>query len=130
MNKKRLSVMIVLTLVIVIGVVCVRWVHMAPDRVAGITVRNGLSGNLFEITEQEAVLNVIENLNGIGLVFGLPSGAPGYCYTLTFYGSDGSVLDTLSLVSESEVGIHGFTGYADVSKVLEELSTIEREQQG
>ena len=127
MNKKRLSVMIVLTLVFVIGAICVRWVHIAPDRVAGITVRNGRSGNLFEITEQEAVLNVIEKLNGIGLIFGLPTGAPGYCYTLTFYGPDGSVVDTLSLVSESKVGIHGFNGYANVSMVLEYLETIELE---
>ena len=127
MNRKRLSVMIVLILVILIGAVCVRWVHIAPDRVFGITVRNGLSGNLFEITDQEAVINVIENLNGIGLIFGLPTGAPGYCYTLTFYGPDGSVIDALSLVSENEVGIRGFTGYADVSMVLEELSAIERE---
>ena len=124
--KKRLS-MIVLVLVIVIGVVCVRWVHIAPDRVSGITVRNGLSGKLFEITDQEAVMNVIENVNGIGLIFGLPTGAPGYCYTLTFYGPDGSEIDAISLVSESEVGIRGFTGYADVSRVLEELSAIERE---
>lgn len=127
MNKKRLNVMIVLILVIAIGVICIRWVHLAPDRVAGITVRNGLSGNLFEITEQVAVLNVIEKLNGIGLLFGLPTGAPGYCYTLTFYGPDGSAVDTLSLVRQSEVGVHGFNGYANVSMLLEYLETIEIE---
>lgn len=128
MKNKRLLVMItvsILFLVLVISVVCVRGFHIDPERVGSITVRNGLSGNLFEITERDSVLSMVEKVNGIGPILGFQTGAPGYVYALVFYAPDGSEVDRITLVSDNKVVIDNFTGNANVSNVLDYLSNIE-----
>jgi len=116
---------VIVLLVLVIPFVRFRWINITPDTVGSISVRNGLSGNLFEINERDSVVSLLEMVNEIGPVFGLRAGAPGYVYLLVFYAPDGSEVDRITLVSENEVVIDNFTGNTNISDVLDYLSDIE-----
>ena len=130
MENKRLIRNSILAAVIVIFVllipfVRIRWINIAPDTVGSISVRNGLSGNRFDITERVSVMIVLEKVNAIGPVVGFQTGAPGYVYLLVFYAPDGSEVDRITLVSENEVVTDNITGNTDASDVIHYLSGIE-----
>ena len=123
--RNSLITAVIVLLVLVIPFVRFRWLSITPDTVGSIMVRNGLSGNQFEITERDSVVSLLEMVNEIGPVFGFQTGAPGYVYALVFYAPDGSEVDRITLVSENEVVMDNFTGNANIFDVLDYLSDIE-----
>lgn len=123
--RNSLITIVIVVLVLAVPFVRFGWIDIAPNATSSITVRNGLSGHQFEITETDEIESIVRQVNTINPWIGLRGGAPGYIYLLVFRASDGSEVDRITLVNENTVVMDDFTSSTNVSDILDYLSILE-----
>ncbi len=95
---------------------------LPADEITKITVFNGLSGELTELTDGTQVRDVAAAANGMGTRVGAYSGANGYLCALTFYDGAGEQVGSCTVVEEGTLSVGSCHISWDTGALLEEVS--------
>ena len=99
--------------------------HYDPAQVSKITIWNGLTGSEFEITDEDAVSEVIEQLNDLSPSVGIRTRPTGCHYLVRLYDTAGNTIASIELADDSLMFIDRCTYWVQTSDIIEYLHQLE-----
>ncbi|MFE8700803.1 hypothetical protein ACFYKX_09270 [Cytobacillus sp. FJAT-54145] len=115
MNKRRwikwgvIVVPVILIVVFALSFVPHKVVNVEPTNVSKITIFNGNSGDIVEITDKSHIHHIISNLNAVTFQKGKPSfGYLGFSFRTTIFNKEGKEIKELIINSSDTIRYNGF----------------------
>lgn len=107
--KKRMVVILALACVLGLAGCMVNTVSFEIPEAALIRLRSGNDGLAVEITDQEDIQRITENINVLKFEKGYSSeDYDGWSYTLTWYDADGVQLDEITVMTDNRISYEGY----------------------
>lgn len=107
--KKWMVMLLAVACVLGLAGCMVNAVSFEIPEAAMIQLRSGNDGSLVEITAQDDIQQITENINALKFEKGYSSeDYTGWSYSITWYNSDGAPLEEITIMTDNQISYEGY----------------------